>query len=143
MAKPLLSRKDAYDTTVTIDGINLKTFDTLTGGEIDSDELKYKPGAMAPEISLGGSVTVGQVVVGRLFQAADDALIDKLIPKVGKGKVVINKQPLDVDGNPSGRALVYTGVLKRITPPEVDSTSTDPAIIEFEVTPNGTVGTRP
>lgn len=138
-----MSRKDMYDVTVTVDGRQLggnNTFDTMTGGEVDSDELKYKPGGMAPMVSLGGTTTVGQVVIGRLYDLKrDHPLIHWLISRVGKGNVVVKKQPLDVDGNAYGRPLVYTGKLKRVLPPEVDSTSTDAAIVELEVTPAGTV----
>jgi len=137
------SRKDMYKVTVTIDGRTLPAptaWDTLTGGEIDSDELKYKPGAMAPEISLGGSVTVGQVVIGRVYDLdRDHTNVHWLISRVGKAHVVVKKQPLDIDENAFGRPLVYQGKLKRVTPPEVDSTSTDAAIVEIEITPEGTV----
>jgi len=136
----LPQRKDMYDTMVTIDGVALGTFDTLTGGEADTDELKYKPGGMAPQLSLGGIVTVGQVVVGRIYDLQrDHSRIHWLLGRVGKGNVTVKKQPLDVDGNAFGRPLVYTGKLKRVLPPEVDSTSTDAAIVELEVTPNGTI----
>lgn len=135
-----MSRRDMYDTRVSVDGKNLGTFDVLTGGETDTDELTYKPGGMAPAISLGGSVTVGQVVVSRLYALdRDHASIHWLMSRVGLGDVVINKQPLDVDGYAFGKPLVYRGKLKRVTPPEVDSTSTDAATIELEVTPAGRV----
>jgi len=135
-----VSRKDQYDTRVVIDGVNLGTWDVLTGGEIDSDELKYKPGGMAAEVSLGGTITTGQVVVSRLYRLQrDHPRIHWLIARVGKAKVVVNKQPLDPDGNAFGKPLVYKGVLKRVLPPEVDSTSTDAATIEIEVTPHGAV----
>jgi hypothetical protein len=133
-------RKDMYDTRVSVDGENLGTFDVLTGGETDTDELVYKPGGMAPAVSLGGSTSVGAVVVSRLYQLDRDHLkIHWLLSRVGIGDVVINKQPLDVDGNAFGKPLVYRGKLKRVTPPEVDSTSTDAATLELEVTPAGRV----
>lgn len=136
-----MARKDQYDTRVSVDGRNLGTFDTMTGGEVDSDELKYKPGGMAPLVSLGGSITIGQVVVSRLYRLQrDHLLVHWLLSRIGKGKVVVNKQPLDPDGNAFGKPLVYRGILKRCLPPEVDSTSTDPALIEIEVTPEGAVG---
>lgn len=133
-------RKDQYDTTVNIDGRNLGTFDVLTGGETDTDQLTYKPGGMAPTVSLGGTVTVGQVVVSRLYRLErDHAIIQWLLGRVGIGSMVVKKQPLDPDGNTFGKPLVYQGVLKRCTPPEVDSTSTDAAVIELELTPAGRV----
>jgi hypothetical protein len=35
--------------------------------------------------------------------------------------------------------LVYRGTLKTVTPPEIDSESSDAAVLEIEVTPAGTV----
>jgi hypothetical protein len=135
-----MARKDQYDVRVSVDGKNLGTFDVLTGGETDTTELVYKPGGMAPQVSLGGIVTVGQTIVNRIYQLdRDHAQVHWLLSRVGKGQVVINKQPLDIDGNAYGKPLVYKGTLKRVTPPEVDSNSTDAALIEIEMTPSGTV----
>lgn len=134
------TRKDQYDVKLIIDGVNLGTWDTLTGGEVDSDELKYKPGGMAPSISLGGSTNIGQVVVGRNYRLQRDHLrVHWLLARVGKAVAVIVKQPLDPDGNAFGKALNYRGILKRVLPPEVDSQATDAAILEVEITPEGNV----
>lgn len=133
-------RKDQHDTRVTVDGRHLGTFDVLTGGETDTDELKYKPGGMAAAVSLGGIVTVGQVVVNRLYRLErDHATIHWLLARVGKANVVVTKQPLDPAGDAFGKPLVYRGTLKRVLPPEVDSNSTDAALIEIEVSPQGAV----
>jgi hypothetical protein len=133
-------RKDQFDTTVTIDGVLLGTFDSMTGGESDSDSLTYKPGGMAPIVTLGGTVTVGQVIIARLYRLErDHQTIAWLLSRVGKGSMVVKKQPLDTDGNTYGKPIVTSGVLKRVTPPEVDSTSGDAALIELEMTPSGHV----
>jgi len=134
-------RKDQHRVTVIVDGVKLGVFDVLTGGETDSDELKYRPGGMGPVESLGGVVTVGQLIVSRLYKLQRDHLrIHWLLGRVGKGQVVVNKAVLDPDGNAFGKPLVTKGVLKRVTPPEVDSNATgDAAIIELEITPEGVV----
>jgi hypothetical protein len=133
-------RQDQYDVKVSVDGQDLGTWDKFTGGEVDSDETTYKPGGMAPRISLGGSVNVGAVTVSRLFDLTrDEPIVHWLISRAGKGQAVVSKQPLDVDGNVNGRPLVYSGKLKQVNPPEVDSESSDAALIELEVTPAGTV----
>lgn len=135
-----MSRQDQANITVVVDGVDLGTFDKFSGGEIDSEETTYLPGAMGPRVALGGTVTIGAVTVSRLYDLArDHGRVHWLISRAGKGAVTINKQPLDVDGNVYGRPLVYTGRLKQVNPPEIDSESSDAALIELEVTPAGTV----
>ncbi len=133
-------RADQYDVRVSIDGVDLGTFDKFTGGEVDSEETTYKPGAMGPRVALGGSVNVGNVTVSRLFDLdRDGQLVHWLISRAGKGDGVISKQTLDVDGNAYGRGLTYRGRLKQVNPPEHDSESSDAALIELEFTPTGAV----
>jgi hypothetical protein len=133
-------RADQFNVTCVVDGQDLGTFDKFAGGEVDSEETRYRPGAMGAPISLGGAVTVNNVTISRLFDLnRDGGIVHWLISRAGKGKVTINKQPLDVDGNAFGRPLVYTGMLKQITSPEHDSESSDAALIELEVVPAGTV----
>lgn len=132
-----MSRRNQYALSVTIDGTTLGIFDTMTGGAYDSDETKYKPGAMAPEISLGGAKTTSNVVVGRLFVLGrDDVLVPMLKTKVGTGQVTITKQYLDINKLPYGTPDVYTGTLKTFTPTEPDSTSSEAGLFTLEVSSN-------
>ncbi len=132
------TRSDTYNTTVKIAGVNLGTWDVMSGGQIDSAELKYKPGAMGPEVSLGGSKTTENVTLRRLYDLPrDHAKSQWYINQVGKAAVVITKQPLDVDGNTWGDPLVYKGILKRVKFPDHDSQSNEAGLIEIEVTISG------
>lgn len=134
------SRRDEYDVTVTVDGVSLGTFDTFAGGEIDSEEVLYKPGGMGSRLALGGSQLIGNITLQKIYDIAQvHSLVHWLATRAGKGSVVVNKQPLDVDGNVFGRPLVYTGKLKKVHPPEPDSQATDAAVLELEVTVMGTV----
>lgn len=136
-----MSRVDQYSITVSVDAEDLGIFDKMSGGGVDSDENKYKPGAMAPEVSLGGTATTANVVVSRLYDLNRDHLnVKNLIAKVGRATAVVKKQPLDPDGNPFGTPLVYRGKLKAVTPPEPDSESGDAAMLALEVSTAGTVG---
>jgi hypothetical protein len=135
-------RQDQFAVSVNLDGVDLGIWDKLTGGEVDSEETTYKPGAMAPRVSLGGSVNVGNVTVSRLFDIdRDGGIVHWLIGRAGKGSIVIKKTPLDVDGNADTaiKPLTYSGKLKQVNAPEVDSESSDAALIELEMTPAGTV----
>lgn len=132
------TRSDTYNVRVSVDGINLGTFDKMTGGEVDSEEYKYKPGGMAPQVSLGGTRTTGNITVSRLYRLQrDHDRAQWLINRVGIAIGVISKQPLDVNGNAYGKPLVYRATLKRCSFPEHDSESSNPGLLELEFTPEG------
>ena len=136
-----MSRQDQYNVTVSIDGTDLGTFDKLTGFEIDSEEVKYKPGAMAPQLSLGGSISVSNGNVSRLYDLnRDHSKVPFLKSKVGKGNVTVTKQPLDINGSPFGEPVVFTGKLKQVKLPDADSESNAAALVELEVSSAGKVG---
>jgi hypothetical protein len=137
-----MSREDQYDVTVSVDGVgNLGTFDKMTGGEVDSDEQKYRPGGMAPPVSLGGAVTMGNVVLERNYVLERDSpIIHTLLSVVGLATITASKQSLDLNKVPYGRPLVYTGKIKTVSPPDHDSTSSNPAMLSIEFVPTGVVG---
>jgi hypothetical protein len=133
-------RLDEYNVTVSVDGRDLGTWDKFSGGEVDSEETRFKPGNMRPSISLGGSVNIGNVTVSRLYDLEKvHAVTHWLIDRVGEAIVVVKKQPLDRYREPFGNPLVYRGVLKQINPPEHDSESSDAALLELEMVPQGSV----
>lgn len=139
------TRQDTYTISVTIDPpgsdppVNLGVFDKMSGGEVDSDETKYNPGAMAPPVSLGGRRTVGNVTVSRLYRLIrDHDRAQSLINWAGRARMTITKHPMDLDGNIYGsNPIVYSGTLKRVTFPEVDSESSGAGLLELEMTPEG------
>lgn len=134
-------RANQYSIAVSLDGDDLGIFDKMSGGMVNSEETKYPPGGMAPEVSLGGRVMTDNVTVSRLYDLNRDHLsIKHLMSRVGKGTVVVKKQPLDVDTNPFGEPIVYRGLLKSVKAPETDSESSSAALLEMEVSTAGTVG---
>lgn len=136
-----MSRQDQYRVTVTIDGENTGVWDKVTGFESDSSETKYKPGGLGPEVPLGGTVSVSNGNVSRLYDLnRDHQNVKRWLAKVGKADIIVNKQPLTVDGVVFGDPLVYTGKLKMVSPPEVDSESSDAALLEIEVSSAAIVG---
>jgi hypothetical protein len=137
-----MSRTDQYDVTATVEGMGaLGTFDKFTGGEVDSDEQKYRPGGMADPVSLGGAKTMANVVISRNYVLErDHGNIHKLLSIVGMAWIWVVKQPLDIHKVPYGRPLIYQGKIKMVKPPEHDSTASDPAMLEIEFVPTGTVG---
>lgn len=140
MATTAPTREDTWLVTLSIDGRDLEVWDTFSGGEIDSDESKYRPGGMAAEISLGGTRTLGEITISREADYLRDwPLKGFLFNRCGSGRCVVGRQPLDVNGVPQGDPMTYTGTLKTVTWPDIDSMSTDPALLELAITPDGTV----
>jgi len=136
-----MSTSRQYQVTVTIDGVDYGVWDTFSGGEVASEEVKYRPGGMAAQVSLGGSTTVENITVSRLYVLErDHVIVHQLMSRVGRADVTINKQPLDVNGAAFARPPVENGKLQRVMPPEHDSDSDDPAMIELEIGTNGSVG---
>jgi hypothetical protein len=142
-ATPKPTRQDTYAVNVkwvTPDGDEIDTgiWDKMTGGELDSDETKYNPGAMAPPVSLGGRKTTGNVVVSRLYRLVrDHDHVKNWLGYVGRYRVKVSKQPMDIEGNVYGNPVVYVGILKRLSLPEVDSESSGAGLIEIEVSVEG------
>ena len=138
-AGPTGARVDHFQVEVSLNNQDLGVWDTKEGGETDSEETRYRPGGL-PEESLGGATTVTQITLSRMFRRGrDDDQIADMRSAVGSGQVSIKVMNTDADGNPISTGEVYTGVLKRVGPPEVDSNSSDVAMIEIEVTPNAAV----
>ena len=139
------TRQDTYNVSVTVFrpdnntvAVIKGTWDKMTGGEVDSDDNKYYPGGMVDPISLGGRKSVGNLTISRIYRLGrDHESAQALINSVGKSKVTVSKQPLDLDGNASGKPIVYNGILKRVTFPEVDSEASGAGMIELEVTVDG------
>jgi hypothetical protein len=141
------TRADTWDVTVQVEDVrhpnrimlNLGTWDKRGGGQVDSEEYKYPPGAMQQTVSLGGRKNTDNVTVSRLYRLVRDHsnLVQKLINGAGKARMTVSQQPLDVNGNAFGQPIVWRGTLKRVTPPEHDSESSDAALIELEMTVEG------
>lgn len=129
------TREDTHLLTLSVDGHDLGVWDKKEGGEIDSEENKYKPGGMGQEISLGGTKTIGNCTFSRLYDwARDDDAFAYLLPRVGNGRGALGIQMLDITGAPRGRLMTLGGTLKTMSPADLDSTSNDPAMIALEFT---------
>lgn len=123
---------------LTINGESFGVWDNATGGGVDSDELKYSPGRMADQVSLGGRTLPENLVLQRLYDLKDDHdRINTLLNGVGKAKVSASKRPMDQDGNEYGKSIIYQGKLKRVAPPEAQSEANSAALLEIEVSVAG------
>lgn len=135
-------RQNQWAVTATVDGEPLGVFDKCSGGTGDSEELKYRPGAMGPQRSYGGPATIENVTIERVLEQVerdDVSLARRMYAKRGRASMVVTKQALDADGNPFGRPFVYTGKLKTCTIPDADSEATGLAIWSLVLSTEGDV----
>jgi hypothetical protein len=138
---PVPTREDTSNVTVSVDGRALGLFDNISGGELDSEENLYNPGGMIGEISIGGRSTIGNVTVERYYDALrDHPLMAWLANRRGWGRVTVGVTPRDAQGTVRGDPLTYTGTLKTVSPPELDSTGSDMATWGLEITCDGFTG---
>src|SRR4051794_14408166 len=71
-------------------------WDKKDGGQVDSEENVYHPGAMVDPVSLGGRRTVDNLTLSRLCRVGRDwEVIPALVNAAGKADVVVADQPLD------------------------------------------------
>lgn len=138
MARTNPTRQDTFRVRLQVDHVKFGVWDKKTGGDMDSNELKYSPGGMVPQISLGGQKMPANVVLQRIYDVVDDNdRINLLLAGVGRHDATVHQQPLDFDGNPFGKAIVWHGTLKRVTVPDVDSEGNAAALVEVEITVSG------
>lgn len=130
-----MSREDLRHVTVKVGGRDIGTFQTKTGGNADSDEVKNRPGGVPGQESLGGPPMVENVTVSRVYKIARDRpLLNFLLSSRGKADMEIIDQGLDADYNAFQAPIVYKGTLKSVNNPDANSNSNDPASLELEQT---------
>ena len=132
-------REDTYEVSLSMAGQSFGVWDKMSGGGLTSSELKYKPGGMKAQRSLGGSRSVENITLSRLFDDTVLAFLATLNDNVGYGDCTVTKQMLTTRGIPTGPPMVYTGKLMSVTPPDVDSESDDAGLLEIEISTNGEV----
>lgn len=134
------TRQDTWVVRLSIGGNHFGIWDKKTGGELDSDEVVYYPGGMLPKLSLGGRVMPGNITLQKLYDGVDDHKehIGLLMRGVGKWDATVTQRPLDLNGQPYGKAIQWKGKLKRVLVPDVDSEATSAAMLEVEITVEGT-----
>lgn len=117
-------------------------WDRKTGGDVQADITKHRPGGMGAEETYGGQAQTTDLVLTRVKkrQGRDDiAKIAILRQMVGRGEVVVTEQPLDQDANKYGKPSVHRGVVMRVSGADVDSNSNDADLYEVGISTRGTI----
>jgi hypothetical protein len=129
-----MSTKQQYQLSVVVDGVQLGTFDTKTGGDAQAKGNKHRPGGMGPEKSYVSLPSYSDMKLTRVYELArDHELVRLLFGKAGIVRASVTEQPLDANGVPFGNPLVYTGRFLGINPGDDDSTSEAPKMLELSI----------
>lgn len=133
-----MGRQQQQDATLNVGGRDLGPWAGLTGGDMDSDPTVFYPGGMRPARSLGGSTTTDEVTMSKLLDDLTDDDVRWLIDRQGtESPVVATRLFLDAANRATRRPLVYRGTLKRVGFGEYDAESSDPLLIEIELSITG------
>jgi hypothetical protein len=109
-------------------------FQTKSGGETTSETARnFDGGSLVPQV-LAGPADRANVTVSRAWSNDRDRAIHKLLrDSVGKRRASIYVQPANEDLVATGPATTYTNaLLVRVSEPDIDSGSGDPAMFELE-----------
>jgi hypothetical protein len=125
---------EKFHLAVSVPGVTIdsQSWDKLSGAGRTSDTQNYPPGGLKPSVATSGVTKRNPATISRAW---DDTLIGAygdLDNAVG-GPITITVQPLANAITSVGKARTYTGVIKSVTPPEQDSTSSSISMLEIEV----------
>lgn len=127
---------------VNVDGVKLDSvsWDKASGGDIVAENQTYNPGGMGPQITTGGIRKRNDITVDRVWS---DALIGKFIKldnAAGIAATTVSLTPIKSDKKTSAsHPIVYTGVLKQVTRPPSDSSSSTLESLSLVVSLNETI----
>lgn len=105
------SLESNFRVTVAVDGVSLGEFETASGGDPTSAVTKTRIGT-----NPAMSVTLGNVrdsstltLTKKMIVATGWEMQRAMLAKVGSGRVMVSKVPLDGAQVPAGAPLVHTG----------------------------------
>lgn len=131
---PNLKREDQWLIKVGVTGVNLpKVFSwtTMTGGDLDAEDVKTRPGGMLNQISLGGPSTRNDCTLERNYSNALHPFIVQLENVAGRAAMWASYTPLDGNGNPDGPTVTLTGKLKTVKSPDKNANNTNAAFLQL------------
>jgi hypothetical protein len=125
------------EVTAEIDGDEFGPFDSFNPGEVSASTGRHRPGGQRtavrtrglPERSTGDLTVVPQT-------AGELARYRALERKAGRVAMKVVEQPLDANGDPFGKATIYTGLLESVNINNVDSDSSDDRQVTLTFAPD-------
>ena len=134
-------RQDQASCSVTVDSRELPfVFSKRDGGEASSEGSKTFPGGGRSQKAHGGQQTAEDVTLSFEFVPdRDQADIQFMKGRRGKGNASVVENGLDADGNVFGRLNGWTGKLKTVNTGTYDANSSDVREGMIEIETDGVV----
>jgi hypothetical protein len=129
---PTYLRQDQATISVPVLPVQLpfvKSWATLEGGDLESEDTKTRPGGMLGQVNLGGPTTRSDATVMRPYTAELHPYIVALEEIAGQGVMNITYTILNAVGQTIGPVVTLTGLLKSVTRPNFDSNATGAAML--------------
>jgi hypothetical protein len=137
-----VSRSDQYLVHLTRerDGKDFGSWQTHTGGGVDSAEATTRDGYGLPRKQLGAQPTSEAIACSRVFYPDTDAgQVEELEVGVGKDRFIANRQKLSVDGHTTGVPKIHNCMLKSCKRSDVNVADDSPSadVYTIELSPDG------
>lgn len=141
-----MSRQDQTRIELYVDAPGLGPrgiWENKDGGGMDSAATKHWLGNMEGQISLGGRQDIQDITLQRLMVSDRDwALLPQWYAAVGTAECVVSETPLNGQGIPNGKTIVWRGQLKTVTPPPRDAQSTAAAMFVIVISTHDSISSR-
>lgn len=122
------------DIQVSLDGVPYgSSWDTAAGGVLQGNNLKYKPGSMGDEISMGGPASRSDLTVSIQMSDIVATWIPAFENRSGLGSIKVALTFLDNEKLPIS-TITRTGTLKDVTVPDMDGANNSPGRAVFGIT---------
>lgn len=127
-----MSTQSQYTVTVSVDGQSLGVWDTRTGGDVDSEISKRRPGGSKKQKTYPGLPATNDVTVTRGYERERDHELARMLERrAGLAAMSVEEQPLDDEGNRWGTPKTWSGRLKSVMTGDYDSDSGEPRMIQL------------
>ena len=108
------------------------SWDKFTGGGNVAETQQHTPGGMGPSFAVGGIVKRNQITLERAW---DDSLIGVYGDLDGavNSPCTIGVQPLKSASQTIGKQRTYTGILREVSPPDTDASSSNVSMLQIVI----------
>lgn len=131
-------RSDSFRIKAGVTGVNpppIKSWQSMSGGDLSAEDTKTRPGGIEPQRSLGGPTTRSDCTVTRLHGTGIHPYIVQWEQAINQS-MWVSYTPLDANSNPQGATITLHGYLKSVTQSEMDADNAGKKTISLVMTCN-------